>query len=142
MGVDDDRERLVLDLDQLERVARRVAVLGDDERDLLALEPDLVGREHRLDVGGHRRHPGQPRASQILAGDHGFDHGVLQRRGGVDRQDLRVGERAAQDRPVQHARQRDVVEERALTADESSVLLARDRAVGSFLLKRHLIAHD
>ena len=51
---------LVLDVDQLERVAGRVAVLGDDERDLLALEADLVGGEHGLHVVGERRHPGQP----------------------------------------------------------------------------------
>src|SRR6185312_8593137 len=34
-------ERLVLDVDQLERVARRVAVVGDDEGHLLALEAHL-----------------------------------------------------------------------------------------------------
>ena len=50
-------QRLVLDVDQLERVARRVVVVGDDERDLLALEAHLVGREHGLAVGRHRRHP-------------------------------------------------------------------------------------
>ena len=49
-GVDDRVERLVLDVDQLERVAGRVAVLGDDEGDLLALEADLVGGEHGLHV--------------------------------------------------------------------------------------------
>ena len=52
---------VVLDVDQLERVARRVAVLGDDERDLLALEAHLVGGQHGLDVVGQRRHPGQAR---------------------------------------------------------------------------------
>ena len=34
-GVDDRRQRVVLDIDQRQRVAGRVAVLGDDERDLL-----------------------------------------------------------------------------------------------------------
>ena len=56
-GVDHGRQQLVLDLDQLERVARRVAVVGDHERDLLALEADLVRGQDRLLVGGHRRHP-------------------------------------------------------------------------------------
>ena len=58
-GVDDRRQRLVLDVDQLERVAGGVAVLGDDERDLLALEAHLVGGEHGLHVVGQRRHPRQ-----------------------------------------------------------------------------------
>ena len=39
------RQRLVVDVDELERVARGVAVLGDDEGDLLALEAHLVGGE-------------------------------------------------------------------------------------------------
>src|SRR5262245_58497086 len=38
-------------------------------------------------------------------------------------------ERAAQDRAVQHARQRDVVDERPLPPDEPRVLLARERPV-------------
>src|SRR6185312_7088313 len=37
---------------------------------------------------------------------------------------------AAQDSPVQHARQGDVVDERPLAPDESSVLFAGDRSVG------------
>ena len=59
-GVDHRSQRLVLDVDQLERVAGRVAVLGDDERDLLALEAHLVGGQHGLHVVGQRRHPRQP----------------------------------------------------------------------------------
>ena len=58
-GVDHRRQRLVLDVDQLERVACRVAVLGDDEGDLLALVAHLVGGQHGLHVGRQRRHPGQ-----------------------------------------------------------------------------------
>ena len=104
-GVDHRGQRLVLDVDQLERVARRVVVVGDDERDLLALEADLVGRQHRLGVARQRRHPGQAQRLEVLAGDDSVDLRVLQRRGGVDRDDPRVGERAAQDRAVQHARQ-------------------------------------
>ena len=40
-GVDDRGQRVVLHLDELDRVARRVVVLGDDERDLLALKRTL-----------------------------------------------------------------------------------------------------
>ncbi len=43
LGVDHRRERLVLDLDQLQGVARRVLVLGHHVCHFLALEADLVG---------------------------------------------------------------------------------------------------
>ena len=36
LDVDDDRQRLVLDVDQLEGVLGKVAALGDDHRDRLA----------------------------------------------------------------------------------------------------------
>ncbi len=56
--VDDRAEQLVVDVDQLERVAGRVVVVRDDERDLLTLEAHLVGGEHRLHIGRQRLHPG------------------------------------------------------------------------------------
>ena len=52
-------ELVVLDVDQLDAVAGRVAVLGDDERDLLALEAHLVGGQHGLHVVRQRGHPRQ-----------------------------------------------------------------------------------
>ena len=58
-GVDHRRQRLVLDVDQLQRVACRVAVLGDDERHLLTLVAHLVRGQHGLHVVRQRRHPGQ-----------------------------------------------------------------------------------
>ena len=100
--VDDGLERFVLDVDQLERVAGRVVVVGDDERDLLALEAHLVGREHRLPVGRHRRHPRHPPRLEVAPRDDRVDPRQRQRRRGVDRDDPGVGERAAQDRAVQH----------------------------------------
>ena len=66
-GVDDRGQQLVLDVDQLERVAGRVAVVGDHERDLLALEAHLVGGQHGLRVVRERRHPGQPLRLEVLA---------------------------------------------------------------------------
>jgi hypothetical protein len=50
LGARDRRERLVVDVDQLERVLRDVRGLGDDSGDLLALEADLVRREHGLGI--------------------------------------------------------------------------------------------
>jgi hypothetical protein len=127
--VDDDGQLLVLDLDQLERVAGRVAVLGHDEGDLLALEAHLVGGQHRLGVLRHRRHPREVQPGQVGAGDHGADLGVRDGRRRVDRQDLRVGQRAAQDRSVQHAGELEVVDVAALAAHEPRVLLARHATV-------------
>ena len=62
LGVDHRRQRLVVDLDQFQRVAGDVLGVGDDVRDLLVLEPHLVGGQHGLHVGGQGRHPGQARA--------------------------------------------------------------------------------
>ncbi len=133
--VDDRGQRLVLDVDQRERVVGRVLVGRDHERDLLALEADLVAGEHGLRVVGDRRHPREAERLEVLGGDDGGDVRVRERRRGVDRDDLRVRVRAAQDRAVDHPRQLDVVEVGALAADEARVLLAlqpaeADRALG------------
>ena len=109
--------------------------VGDHERDLLALEADLVAGEHGLRVVGDRRHPRQAERLEVLGGDDRGDVRVRERLGGVDRDDLRVRVRAAQDRAVHHPRQADVVEVGALAADEARVLLAlqaaeADRALG------------
>ena len=103
-GVDHRGQRLVLDVDQRQRVVGRVLVGRDHERDLLALEADLVAREHGLRVVGDRRHPRQAERLEVLGGDHRGDVGVRERLRGVDRDDLRVGVRAAQHRAVDHAR--------------------------------------
>ena len=134
-GVDDRGQRFVLDIDQLERVVRRVLVGRDHERDLLALEAHLVAREHGLRVVGDRRHPREPQRLEVLGGDDGGDVGVRERLRGVDRDDACVRVGATQDRAVDHSGQPDVVEVRALAADEARVLLAlqpaeADRALG------------
>ena len=118
-----------------ERVVRRVLVGRDHERDLLALEAHLVACEHGLRVVGDRRHPREPERLEVLGGDDSCDVGVRERPRGVDRDDARVRVRAAQQRAVDHPRQPDVVEVRALAADEAGVLLAlqaaeADRALG------------
>ena len=126
--VDHGGQRLVLDVDERQRVVGRVLVGRDDEGDLLALEADLVARQHGLGVVGDRRHPRQAERLEVLGGDDRGDVRVRQRPGGVDRDDLRVGVRAAQQRAVDHARQLDVVEVVALAADEARVLLALEAA--------------
>ena len=146
-GVHDRRQRLVLDVDQLERVVGRVLVGRDHERDLLPLEPHLVAREHGLGVVGDRRHPCEAEGLQVLRGDDRGDVRVRERPRGVDREDPRVRVRAPQHRAVDHPRQPDVVEVAPLAADEARVLLALQateadrplgRRAGKVLDGRHL----
>jgi hypothetical protein len=94
------------------------------ERDLLALEADLVGGEHRLHVGRQSLHPGQSAGLEIPAGDHGVDLRVLERGGRVDRDDPGMRDRAPQDGAVEHPRQLHIVDEHARSTDEAGVFLA------------------
>ena len=126
--IDHGREDVVVDANQLEGVACRVAVIRDHERDLLTLEAHLVCREHCLDVVGEGRDPGQLERFQILAGEDGAHTWPRERLAGIDGDDSRVSHRRAQDRPVQHPRENDVVRVVALPAHETRVLLALQAA--------------
>ena len=125
--VDDDRQRLVVDEDGGDAVGGGVARGGDDRGDLLGLVHHGVDRQHHLHVAGQRRHPGQLVAVQVLAGHDRGDARDLERLGRVDRLDLGVGVRAADDVEPELARQVDVVDVLALAADEARVFLALDR---------------
>jgi hypothetical protein len=96
--LDDYGQRLVVDLDQLQRVLGRVPVVGDDKSHLLPLEAHLVRGEDRLGVAGYGWHPGQSLLLQILPCDDGADLRVLQSGRNVDAVYPGVGERATQDR--------------------------------------------
>ena len=132
--VDDRRQDVVLDVDELEGVPCGVPVLGHHERDLLALEAHLVGGQHGLHVVGQRGHPRQALRGQVGAGDDGLDLGVGLGRGHVDAHDGGVRHRRAEDREVQHAGQLDVVDVLAHAADEARVLLAEHPAVADGVL--------
>ena len=121
------RQDIVFDDDRITRVLGLVLRISDDRRDLLALEADLVGRQHRLRVVAQSRHPRELVLRHQLTRDHGDHAGHPTGSRGVDRLDARVCVRAAQDRHVQHSWQLDVIEVVALAADEAAVLLALDR---------------
>jgi hypothetical protein len=125
--VDHRRERVVVDVDQLQGVAGDVGVLGDHRRDLLALEHHLVEGQDRLGVARQGRHPRQAVGVQVAAGDDRDHARVGGGRLGVDGGDAGVGERGAQQRHVQHAGQGDVVDVVAAAAQEAVVLLAPHR---------------
>ncbi len=146
--IDDDRQRLVVDEHRGHAVGGGVAGRGDDRRDLLRLVHDRVHGQHHLHVAGQRRHPVELVALEILAGHHGGDARDLQGLGRVDRLDLGVGVRAADDVEPELARQVDVLDVLALATDHPWVFLALDRmahatdrgAGAGFSLCRHLVS--
>ena len=122
LGVDDRRKRLIVDHDRLDTVTGNVGVVGNNRRDLLALETHLVGRQHGLSVVAERRHPRQVACRHHLARHHHAHTGDRIRGTGVDALDAGVRHRAAQHLHVQHARQCDIVDVVALATDEPVVL--------------------
>ncbi len=145
LEVEDGGELFVLDGDDLGRVVGLAARLGDDHRHPVTLEPRLVLRERPvirgLDVLGDRpdhRQGAGPLARQVGAAP-GPDHARhLQRLRDVDLLDARVRERAPDDGEVEHAGDRQVVDEAALPRQERRVLLAQDRLSDELLGDRHL----
>ena len=108
-------------------------VARDDDRDRLADVVDLVdgqARVARVDHVGSHRPRARDRAllvGEVLAGEGGDHARALQRAGDVDRGDLGVAHRAAQDRQVQHAGHGQVVGPGGAAGDQVRVLLALAR---------------
>ena len=129
--IDHRRQRLVVDLDQVERVVGLIAIVGDHHRDDVAgVADDLLGDAR---IGGDLQvgigeEPGAwhrlQRAVDVGAGVDGQHPRRGDRLGGVDLRDLGVGVRAAQHRGVHHAGQRDVVGIRGASGDQPRVFPA------------------
>ena len=132
--IDEGGQRLVLDLDPLDRIRRRVAILGDDEGDLLALEQDLPVRQHRLHVARQGRHVVQIQGLQVFRGQHRHDPRQSLRRLRVDGLDPGMAVRGADEVAEQHARQLDVVHVVPLAPGEAGVLDPLARAAESLQL--------
>jgi hypothetical protein len=127
-------ERFVVDVHELRRVLRRGAAVGDHHGDAVALEAGLLDRERVM-----RRHPdvlgdgpgaGQralPVARQVRTAERG-DH-AFRRTGGVEREaaDARVRVGAPNDRHVDGARKREVVDEAGASRQERPVLPTGNR---------------
>ena len=139
--IDDDRQRVVIDLDRLDAVGCRVPIGRDHGGHFLRLVHYLLGGQHHLGVRHEGRHPVQVVLGQGLAGDHRQHSGDLQRLVGVDGLDLRVRERAAHDVHVQHAGELDVVDVVAPAADEARILLALHRVPHPAHLRARLRFH-
>ena len=119
--VEDSRQLLVRDVDQLHGGLRDVARLGSDGGDLITDATDLVPLERELVL----RESERP-LLDVGRGDHGQDTGQRAGARGVDLHEAGVGEPGAQDGAVRHAGQLEVVEEARAPGDlVGAVLLGR-----------------
>ena len=121
--VEDDRELLVDDLDQLAGILGDVPVLRDDRGHRLAVVPDLLDRDHVLDDrAGTERRKRRCVLGDILPRDDTDDTGKSLRLRRVDRDDLCVGVGASEHGRVKHPGELDVVEITALAAEKARIL--------------------
>ena len=144
--VDERRQRLVLDLDELGGVARELARLGDDDRDRLADVPHLAdGERVVLHVCARRRRDLEERVGErrhLLADQRPVDTADRLGLRDVDRDDVRVRVRRADEVRVAHPVPLDVVDEEPLALDEPLVLLARHALAGQAALRRAGLLDD
>ena len=137
--VDEHVERLVLDRDELGGVAGQLARARADRGDRLAHEAGLADRERVvLDQVARRDRHLEERVRldrDLVAGQRPEDAVERERGGDVDRDDLRVRVRRADEVDVARPVPAHVVEEDALALDEPPVLLARDRLADVALLQ-------
>ncbi len=122
-------ERLVVDLDQLERVLGDVAVARDHDRDRL---PGIAGGLDRCGVVGDRTlYPGRERAGErrdVGAGQDPDDSGVRERRRDIDARDPCMSEGRPEDRGVRRIRDGvEIVDEPAASPEEHVVLEPGER---------------
>ena len=135
--VGDDRQRLDIKDDRVDRVLRLRGIVGDHHGHRLADVAHLGVRDHRLLEGldpGHRvraqrdrRHDAVHRGHDLARRDHGVHAGALERSGGVDGPDAPVRYGRAHDRGVQHAVAAQVVDVPPLALEQASILDALDR---------------
>ena len=141
-GVDDRRQRLVIDGDGLGRVLRLRQRLGDDDGDVIADVAHLAKRQRRVRAGLHRRavlgmdHPAADQPAdlvgrQILARQHREHAGLRLRGGGIDRADGGVRVRRAQEGGIGLPRAGEVVDVMPAAGDEALVFLAAHRGADS-----------
>ena len=124
-------QRIEIDLDPGRDVFRLAGGRRDAHGDGLADMPHLVARQHRLRrrLESGERGVGPDRQDPVEVG--GDEHAVAQLRRNPDRPDARMGDRAAQEHHMLHARQIDVADELAQAADVALVFLSRQPRANS-----------
>ncbi|PWU19545.1 MAG: hypothetical protein C5B48_13415 [Candidatus Rokuibacteriota bacterium] len=131
-GVDERRQDVVIDLDQLARVDRDGAIDRDDDRHRLTGVADTVGRERRLKIGRvhclcalayrNARHAGE-----IGRGQTREHAGMSESTSPVHAANSRMGVRAAHDDSVRHPGAREVIHVPAAADKEAGIFEASDR---------------
>ena len=139
-GVDDHRERVVVDHDELGRVDAVGSILGEDDGDDVTDEAHDLAREEGphhppLDAGDRRR---REDCERDLSGRVGLRPGYGGDRRRIDLEDARVSVRRADERRVEGSRDVLVLDIEPLAPEEPVVLdaenpLAHDAAHGRTL---------
>ncbi len=131
LGVQDRSERLVLDVDEVGRIARSREALGHDGDDRLTDEAHgAVGQEWKrrdLHVGEERIRRGLAEMLDVACRHDGHDPGGAPGRARIEPHDPRVAVRAAHEVHVQHAGHGDVVDVAATAGHERAVFHALAR---------------
>ena len=130
LAVEDMRQRLVVDLDELGGVARQFPSACHNGGDRVADVAHAADRERVvLDVRagrGRKLEEGIGEDRDLVAGERSVDAVQLERLRDVDGLDACVRVRRAHEVDVAHLVTLDVVEEDALALDKALVFLARD----------------
>ncbi len=134
LQIDHGGEHLVFHDDGFGRVARDVAVAGDDHRDgFTGIADDVdghgvVGRRRERCANGHR----SQKPGDVGAGEHGLDaiHGGG--RAGVNRQDPAVGDIASLEGHMPHPGDLQVVHVGRLPLDETRIFAPLDACPNQF----------
>ena len=133
-GVDDRRQLLVFDGDQLGGVLRRERRFGDDHGDRLADMHHPLARERRPNrhdqflagtADDRRLAADTADALHIVSGEHADHAGRRPRRLGIDARDAGEGVRRAHEMGKNLVRQRHIGDVAAAPADQSVVFDAR-----------------
>ena len=139
LRVDDDGERLVLDLDELGGVARELArARGDHGHGIPQVAHLAHGEGVVLDLGARGDRELEERIGEgghLLADEHAVDAFERLGRRNVDARDRRVRVRRAHEVDVADLVPADVVDEDSLPLYEPLVLLARNALAGEALLR-------
>jgi len=129
LAVENVRQRLVLDLDELRCIARQLAGASGDSGDGVTDVAHAADRERVvLDVRPRRGRKFEERVGEdrdLVAGERSVDTVELERLRDVDRLDPCVGVGRPDEVDVAHLVTLHIVEEDAFALDEALVLLAR-----------------
>ena len=130
--IDQNRQFLIVDVDQIGAVGGDIAVGRNDEGDFLVLVEDAILREYGLNVPGKRRHVMKAERLQVGGGQNRQHAGKRLGPRSVDRLDLGMAVGRTGKVAVDHPGQFEIVDIVALALNEPDVLDALALAAESF----------